>query len=111
MLALNGVEVAATHALEGNVTLLRLETRVVATIVIDPQAEEERGDEETIDDRGGDEIHARGRKDGNAGGDGDKQKGVGPGKEPTPESAVVRRRDQAAGAASAWAAGCFLAFL
>ena len=58
MVALDGVEVAAFHTLEGNVAALGLEAGVVAAVVVNPQAEEDRGDEEAIDDRGGDEIHA-----------------------------------------------------
>lgn len=37
---------------------LGLETRVIAAIVINPKGEKNPGDEKTVDDRGGDEIHA-----------------------------------------------------
>ena len=58
MLALNRVKVAAFQALERNVATLGLEAGMIAAIIVDPQAEEYRGDKEAIDDRGGYEIHA-----------------------------------------------------
>jgi hypothetical protein len=42
---------------EGNVPALGLEARVIATIIVNPEAEKQRGDEEAVDDRGGNEIH------------------------------------------------------
>jgi hypothetical protein len=39
---------------------LGLEAGVVATIIVDPQAEKNRGDEEAVDDRGGNEVHGSG---------------------------------------------------
>ena len=36
---------------------LGFETRVVTVIIVNPEAEKERGDEEAVDNRGGDEIH------------------------------------------------------
>lgn len=57
VLALHGVEVAAAYALKGYVTALGLEAGVVAAVIVNPEAEKEGGNEEAVDDRGGDEIH------------------------------------------------------
>ena len=67
MLALDGVEVPAFYALKRHMTALRLEAGVVATVVVDPEAEKNRGDEEAIDDRGGDEVHGDGERQSSAG--------------------------------------------
>jgi hypothetical protein len=63
MLALHRIKVTALEALKGNVATFRLEAGVVAAIIVDPQTKEDRGDEEAVDDRGGDEVHAGRAKD------------------------------------------------
>lgn len=54
VLALDGVKVAALDALERNMPALGLEAGVVAPIIIDPQAQENPGNEEAIGYRSGD---------------------------------------------------------
>lgn len=54
MLALDGVKVAAFNALKGYMPTLGLKAGVIATIVVDPQAQENPCDKEAIHDRGGD---------------------------------------------------------
>jgi hypothetical protein len=43
------------------VATLGLEAGVVAAVVVAPKAEKHGGNEATVDDRGGNEIHAGGR--------------------------------------------------
>jgi hypothetical protein len=62
MLALHRVKPGATDALERDVAALRLKTRMIAAVVINPQTEENSGDEEAVNDRGGDEVHGGGAK-------------------------------------------------
>jgi hypothetical protein len=58
LLALQRVKAAAPHAVKRNVSALGLKAGVIATVVVNPKAKKQGGDEETVDDRGGDEIHA-----------------------------------------------------
>jgi hypothetical protein len=62
VLTLHGIEMRATHAAERNMPTLGLEAGVVAAIIVNPEAEKKGGDEEAVNDRGGDEIHLRARK-------------------------------------------------
>lgn len=56
--ALDGVKVTAADTVEGYVAALGLEAGVVAAVVVAPETEKNGGDEATVDDRGGNEIHA-----------------------------------------------------
>jgi hypothetical protein len=55
---LDGVKMAAADAVEGHVATLGLEAGVIAAVVVAPKTEKNGGDEATVDDRGGNEIHA-----------------------------------------------------
>src|SRR5690606_10315718 len=58
VVALNRMNVTATHAMEGGVPALLLETRVVATVIVAPQSQKDGGDQQAINDGGGLQIHA-----------------------------------------------------
>jgi hypothetical protein len=57
-----GVERVAPDAVKNGFATLPLETPVITTVVVEPQAEEDDGDESAIDEDGGRKIeHARSR--------------------------------------------------
>jgi hypothetical protein len=48
--ATEDVEVVATQAAKRGASAFALEARVVAAVVVEPEAEEERGDQKTVND-------------------------------------------------------------
>jgi hypothetical protein len=55
--AADGVEPIAAAAMEGRLAALALEAGVIAAVIVEPQAEEGHGQDETIEDRCVDDIH------------------------------------------------------
>jgi len=62
--AADDIEVVATQAAKRGAAAFALEAGVVAVVVVEPEAEEERGDQETVDDGGDLQTHETGSEKG-----------------------------------------------